>query len=297
MTTAAANSTTTGTLPANTLLRVLGASIVTITRNGAVVATQSTERDNFVGPYPTDTSYSVVAGGAAVDISVKDGGGVSEALVPAKLSTDANNNTVLVDAVGNVIIRPVVSYTWADRPAAATNIGLTIRVTDVGGLAGSLWISDGVYWRPVSGVVVLGGSGVAISCPENTTLNTLATVIVPALSMGTNGVLRVSTSWSVTNSANSKTIQTLFAGAAILSSGITTSASNHSIVELQNRGATNAQVGGAASGSGSYGSAGGALPAFAIDTSADAALTLTGQKALASEVLKLERYLVELLVP
>ena len=100
MTTAAANSTTTGTLPANTLLRVLGASIVTITRGGAVVATQSTERDNFVGPYPTETSYSVVAGGTAIDISVKDGDGVSEALVPAKISTDAAGNTVLVGADG-----------------------------------------------------------------------------------------------------------------------------------------------------------------------------------------------------
>jgi hypothetical protein len=96
MTAAVANSTTTGTLPANTTLRVLGDSIVTITRDGAFVASQSTARDNFVGPYPVDSSYSVVAGGAAIDISLKDDSGTGEALVPAMLTTDANGNTVLV---------------------------------------------------------------------------------------------------------------------------------------------------------------------------------------------------------
>lgn len=99
MTTAAANSTTTGTLPANTLLRVLGDSIVTMTRDGAFVAKQSTARDNFVGPYPTDTTYSVVAGGAAINIDVMDEDGESEALVPAYLRT-VNGNTVLAGAGG-----------------------------------------------------------------------------------------------------------------------------------------------------------------------------------------------------
>lgn len=101
MTTAAANSTTTGTLPANTYLRVLGDSIVTITRDGLFVASQSTARDNFVGPYPLDSNYSVVAGGAAIDIKVTGVEGPTEARVPAKLSTDANGNTVLVGADGD----------------------------------------------------------------------------------------------------------------------------------------------------------------------------------------------------
>lgn len=203
----------------------------------------------------------------------------------------------LVGPDGTVLIRPVVSYTWALKPSAASNAEVTIRITDVGGLAGSLWISDGVYWRPVSGTVILGGSGVAASCAADTALNTLATVIVPALSMGTNGLVRINTSWTATNSANNKTIQNNFGSAVPFSSTVTTSASNHSIVEIQNRGATNAQVGGAASGSGSYGSAAGALPTSAIDTSADVVLTITGQKASAGEVLTLERYLVELIVP
>lgn len=73
MTTAAANSTTTGTLPANLLLRVLGDSIVTMSRGGVVIATQSTSRDNFVGPYPDETTYSVVAGGSAVDVALVNG--------------------------------------------------------------------------------------------------------------------------------------------------------------------------------------------------------------------------------
>ena len=103
MTTALANSTTTGILPANTYLRVLGNSIVTITRNGAFVASQSTARDNYIGPYPVDSDYSVVAGDASIDIKLTGEEGPTEALVPAHLRT-VNNNTVLVGADGSEIL-------------------------------------------------------------------------------------------------------------------------------------------------------------------------------------------------
>lgn len=106
MTTAAANSTTGGTLPANLLLRVLGDSIVTISRAGAAIATQSTARDNFVGPYPDETAYSVVAGGGAVDIALvnSERALVVDTEVPV-MSKTVNGATVLVGADGLVIAR------------------------------------------------------------------------------------------------------------------------------------------------------------------------------------------------
>ena len=48
------------------------------------------------------------------------------------------------------------AYTWSGKPAAsADNLGTTIRITNVGLGAGSLWESDGATWRPVNGRVVL----------------------------------------------------------------------------------------------------------------------------------------------
>lgn len=47
------------------------------------------------------------------------------------------------------------SHLWADRPAADAYNGRIIRVTDVGPSAGSLFISDGTYWAPLNGSVVL----------------------------------------------------------------------------------------------------------------------------------------------
>lgn len=44
----------------------------------------------------------------------------------------------------------VTAYTWATRPAAASNTGQIIRVTDYG-TGGSLWYSDGSNWRPQGG--------------------------------------------------------------------------------------------------------------------------------------------------
>lgn len=47
------------------------------------------------------------------------------------------------------------SYLWANRPAAAAYTGRIIRITDVGPAAGSLFMSDGTYWVPLNGSVVL----------------------------------------------------------------------------------------------------------------------------------------------
>lgn len=71
----------------------------------------------------------------------------------ATLSADGSS---LVDGAGNVLSFAGPAYTWVNLPAASLNAGNTVRVTDVGAsAAGSLWISDGVYWRPLNGSLVL----------------------------------------------------------------------------------------------------------------------------------------------
>src|SRR5688500_6060251 len=68
--------------------------------------------------------------------------------------------------------------------------------------------------RAFMGPYVLAQSAVAASHTGNTTETTLATVTVPANAIGANGRLRVTSLWSHTNSANSKTLRVRFGGAA-----------------------------------------------------------------------------------
>ena len=73
------------------------------------------------------------------------------------------------------------AYTWVGRPVASTeNVGLVIRITDVGIGAGSLWQSDGVTWRPVNGRVVLSrGQGLAAS-PLVTLAGATGKLVIPS---------------------------------------------------------------------------------------------------------------------
>lgn len=79
-------------------------------------------------------------------------------------------NPVVVDASGLLLNgasgAPVngPSYTWATRPAAAGNTGRVVRITDVG-LGGSYWYSDGAFWRPVGGSVLIASQQGSITTP------------------------------------------------------------------------------------------------------------------------------------
>jgi len=146
-------------------------------------------------------------------------------------------------------------------------------------------------------VRVLGVSGAAVSCAADTAENTLATVTIPAGVMGTNGVLRVTTLWSYTNSANNKTLRINFGGTAYLSNVATTTVAVQALVMIRNRGVTNSQVGFTNATFSAIGTTTGTLTTSSVDTTSAQSLTITGQKASAGETLTLESYLVELIRP
>lgn len=58
-------------------------------------------------------------------------------------------------ALGLLNQRFLPPSTWATGPAAASYSGYAIRITDVGPSTGSLWISDGTYWKPLNGYCLL----------------------------------------------------------------------------------------------------------------------------------------------
>lgn len=150
--------------------------------------------------------------------------------------------------------------------------------------------------RPIT---ILGASGTAVSAGANTTENTLATVIIPAGAMGTNGILRVTTLWSYTNSANNKTKRVRLGGiggTAFLELINTTQASTMNIKMIANRDVANSQVT-FNNQSGGAGNTTGGVTTGSIDTTASQTLVITGQKASSGETLTLESYIVELIRP
>lgn len=71
------------------------------------------------------------------------------------------------------------SYTWANRPAAGDYTGRVIRVTDVGVGGGGLFMSDGTYWRPLNGSLVLAAENLS----DITTTQGIGTAAIPGWSL------------------------------------------------------------------------------------------------------------------
>jgi hypothetical protein len=190
------------------------------------------------------------------------------------------------------------TYTWANRPSAVLYAGRIIAISDIGS-TGSLWFSDGVAWVPLNRSVVLAASAVAVVTPADITEDVLATITVPANAMGANGVLRITTTWSYTNNANTKTVRIRYSGltgALYVNSTLTTQLTIFAKAIIANRGVTNSQIGYADGVNASGGLIANAATS-AADTTASTTIVITGQKAVGTDTLTLESYLVELIIP
>lgn len=149
-------------------------------------------------------------------------------------------------------------------------------------------------------VKVLGASAVAVSHTGSTDETVFATVSIAAGAMSANAILRITTLWSYTNSANNKTGRIRLGGVSgtqFLSVAHTTSASFSDSRLIRNRGATNSQVCTASASVSSAGTTGLAVTTGTVDMSVAQDLVLSGQLALGTETITLEGYLVELITP
>lgn len=147
---------------------------------------------------------------------------------------------------------------------------------------------------------ILGASAVAVSGAADTNENILATITIPAGAMGLNGILRVEALWTVTNSANNKTLRIRYSGASgtqYIGNVVTTVATARALVSIANRGVTNSQVAMANSFNTMWGSTTNAVTTSAVDTTVATTIVITGQKASAAETITLEQYVVELILP
>lgn len=151
---------------------------------------------------------------------------------------------------------------------------------------------------------ILRASASSVSAAADTSENTLATIAIPAGLMGANGILRITTLWSWTNSANNKTIKVYFGasgagtgGTLYMSTIYTTTTGTRDQRQIANRNSASSQVGSAngfmtAAG---WGTTTGAVVTSSVNTGNASEVVLTGQKASAGETITLESYLVELI--
>lgn len=140
---------------------------------------------------------------------------------------------------------------------------------------------------------VLKSSTVGVSHTGDTVEFTYATVTIPIL--GAKDILEIQTLWTTPTSANSKTTRIKLGGTSFASPAYTTVTGIIQRVVIQNRGATNSQIGS------SYGNRSTdtvfvylGSQTGAIDTSVATSLTITGQLASAAETMTLECYFVTL---
>jgi hypothetical protein len=139
---------------------------------------------------------------------------------------------------------------------------------------------------------ILAQSPIAVSVPNVTTEETLATIVVPANSLGTKGSLRIWTQWSFTNGVNDKTMKVKFGGSNFLNLVATANASYGSLIWISNNNSASSQIG--FPNGLNLGLTTAAAQTSSIDTTAAVNITITGQKEVDSETLTLQRYLVEI---
>jgi hypothetical protein len=152
-----------------------------------------------------------------------------------------------------------------------------------------------IQQQPDTGFRVLAQSSVAVSHTGSVTETTLATITVPADTMGNNGRLRITAHWSYTNDASNKITRIRFNGSQLVSATNTTTAQQRQQIELANQNSLSAQIVSIPGAPTGFGTTTTAILTHTIDTSADRNITITGELADTADTITLQSYVVEIL--
>lgn len=162
---------------------------------------------------------------------------------------------------------------------------------------GSANITGGTITGATGVTSVIGASWTAVVAPADTNENVLATINIPAGTLGTTGGARVYFNISCTNNANVKTVRVRYSGiggGAYFTRDFASTTGGVGWIELGNRGATNSQIGGSrglTNANSSFVSNVGTTSV--VDTTAATTIVITAQKATAGDTVTLEYYIAE----
>jgi hypothetical protein len=146
----------------------------------------------------------------------------------------------------------------------------------------------------------LAKSAVAVPLTGTTAETALVSIPIPAGAMGPNGVLRITTLWSHSGSANAKSLryrlgENDLTGAQLMN--VTTTATLGIMLQRMvfNRASQASQITQASANAASFGTFAASPLATTVDTSIEQSLVISGQLVSAGETITLESYLVEVL--
>lgn len=192
------------------------------------------------------------------------------------------------DNGGKVQINSAGVHGLTTSPAAGKKLYVTWATgTGVNGFYDILTIDD------IDSVTIDLVYAVGLGTPtvaKTTAEVTPVSITVPGGKLGLNGALRYSSLHTNTNSGNNKTATWKLGGTAV-GSVVSTTGAGSLEVQLANRNSASSQQYHELS----VATAAGVQGTAAINTAADAALTLNLTAAVANEVIQIEAYLVELL--
>ena len=178
------------------------------------------------------------------------------------------------------LLNPLISeYTWANKPSVAP-LGQIICVTDIGE-NGSLWRGNGTDWKRMSHITYYSLSS-TVSLTGTTTETTLLTIPIKGGLMGLGTRLQEIAFFAMTNNANVKTFRAKIGGSTIATATSSSLATTGFNFWLLNRNSQSSQYNNNAT-------------SFAIDTSVDFDLVITGQLANAADTLTLSALTLEAL--
>ena len=178
------------------------------------------------------------------------------------------------------LLNPLISeYTWANKPSVAP-LGQIICVTDIGE-NGILCRGDGTNWKRMSHITYYSLSG-TVSLTGTTTETTLLTIPIKGGLMGRGGRLAEVAVFAMTNNANNKTLRAKIGGSTIATGTSSNLNSTRLDFWLLNRNNQSSQYNNNTT-------------SFAIDTSVDFDLVITGQLANAADTLTLSALTLEAL--
>jgi hypothetical protein len=144
---------------------------------------------------PDDIAVKLLSAGVGF---LRDNDSAGEVAVYA---TDKDGNVTGLVAPGGGVIGVVLGpYTIATLPTASTYSGYVAKVSNVGGSTGSLFISDGVRWKPVNGVARLYATNAASSSMSGVTETIQQQILIPKglLQTGDRIICKISQSKSST---------------------------------------------------------------------------------------------------